>query len=194
MSPRAALVRTLFLAVLAVSGCDVMPEHATPVGTPEGAPQRSGGAAGRADGELPPGATAYDDLPGVTGLDDDLLEVLRAATADAASDGVHIVLNSGWRSSAYQSALFDRAVAQHGSESAAAQWVARPGTSVHEAGDAVDVGPLAATDWLAAHGARYGLCRVYANEPWHFELAPDASASGCPTPYDDPTDDPRLQG
>ena len=76
--------------------------------------------------------------------------------------------------------------------SAAAGWVARPGTSVHEAGAAVDLGPRAATDWFAEHGAAYGLCPVYTNEPWHFELDRDAPDAGCPDLYDDPTDDPRL--
>lgn len=162
------------------------------IGVPEGPPRR-GGVTDVADGELPAGTTVYDDQPGIERLDRDLRERLRAATAAAAADGVGIVVNSGWRSRAYQQRLFDEAVVEHGSESAAAEWVARPGTSVHEAGAAVDVGPLTATDWLAQHGAAYGLCQVYANEPWHVELRPDAVDAGCPAAYDDPTDDPRLQ-
>ncbi|MDR7254793.1 D-alanyl-D-alanine dipeptidase [Nocardioides sp. BE266] len=161
-------------------------------GVPEGLPRRSG-AGDLADGDLPAGATVYDDHPGIARLDPRLLEELRAATADAAAEGVGIVVNSGWRSQAYQQRLFDEAVAEHGSESAAAEWVARPGTSVHEAGAAVDVGPLDATLWLADHGADYGLCRVYDNEPWHFELVADAVDDGCPATYADPADDPRLQ-
>ena len=140
---------------------------------------------------LPAGATVYDDHPGVVRLDSRLLEELRAATADASAQGVGIVVNSGWRSKAYQSLLFEEAVAEHGSEAAA--WVARPGTSVHESGAAVDLGPSSAVDWLAQHGVDYGLCQVYDNEPWHFELDPDAVEQGCPPPYDDPSDDPRLQ-
>lgn len=54
-------------------------------------------------------------------------------------------------------------------------------------------GPLAATDRLSEHGAEHGLCRVYANEPWHHELRPDAVEHGCPPPYPDPTHDPRTQ-
>jgi hypothetical protein len=34
---------------------------------------------------------------------------------------------------------------------------------------------------------------VRGNEPWHHELYPDAVDDGCPTPYADPTDDPRMQ-
>jgi zinc D-Ala-D-Ala carboxypeptidase len=33
--------------------------------------------------------------------------------------------------------------------------------------------------WLIANGSRFGLCQIYANELWHFELATDA-AGGCP--------------
>lgn len=58
----------------------------------------------------------------------------------------------------------------------------------------VDIGPYDAAEWLAAYGARFGLCRVYANEPWHYELQPDAAHAGCAALYRDPTADPRMQG
>ncbi len=184
------------VAVLAV-GCATTPDPSSgllPTLVPEGPPRPpSGTSRGFADGMLPAGATVYDDHPGVIRVDRRLLEELRAATADASAQGVGIVVNSGWRSRAYQSLLFEEAVADHGSEAAAAVWVARPGTSVHEAGAAVDLGPDSAVDWLAQHGADYGLCQVYDNEPWHFELDPDADERGCPPRYDDPSDDPRLQ-
>ena len=48
-------------------------------------------------------------------------------------------------------------------------------------------------DTVSEHGAEYGLCRVYGNEPWHFELRPEAAARGCPPTYADPTHDPRMQ-
>jgi hypothetical protein len=60
-------------------------------------------------------------------------------------------------------------------------------------GDAVDIGPSGAAAWLSAHGAEYGLCRIYGNEPWHFELRPEAIDHGCPAMYADPTHDPRMQ-
>ena len=47
-------------------------------------------------------------------------------------------------------------------------------------GDAVDIGPSDATAWLSEHGAEYGLCQIYRNEPWHYELRPDAIDHGCP--------------
>ena len=40
-------------------------------------------------------------------------------------------------------------------------------------GEAVDIGPTAAVAWLSEHGRVYGLCQVYDNEPWHYELRPD---------------------
>jgi LAS superfamily LD-carboxypeptidase LdcB len=126
-------------------------------------------------------------------LDPALLAALTAAADDAADDGVALHLTSGWRSREHQERLFAQAVADHGSEAEAAQWVAHPGTSVHETGGAVDIGPEAATDWLAGHGATYGLCRVYENEPWHYELRPDAVEDGCPATYADPSEDPRMQ-
>ena len=72
--------------------------------------------------------------------------------------------------------------------------MATPETSSHVSGDAVDIGPSAARSWLSAHGAGYGLCQVYRNEPWHYELRPGSSDFGCPRMYADPTHDPRMQG
>ena len=152
------------------------------------------GALGEADGAVPDGTTVFDDeVPGVTNLDADLLDALRRAAADAAPDGVRLLVDSGWRSPAYQEQLFRDAVLKYGSEAEAARWVATPNTSAHVSGDAVDVGPAAATTWLSRHGAAYGLCRIYGNEPWHYELRPDAAAHGCPPVYADPSRDPRLR-
>ncbi|BBF99405.1 MULTISPECIES: hypothetical protein [Pseudonocardia] len=60
-------------------------------------------------------------------------------------------------------------------------------------GNAVDIGHPDAASWLSRHGADHGLCRIYDNEPWHFELRPDAVDDGCPARYADPTHDPRMQ-
>ena len=66
-------------------------------------------------------------------------------------------------------------------------------TSVHVSGDAVDIGHADATSWLSEQGAGYGLCQIYDNEPWHFELRPEAAGHGCPARYSDPSHDPRMQ-
>ena len=149
-----------------------------------------------ADGVVPNGVTvsAFDQqVPAVGMLDPDLLDALRAATADAQAEGVGVRVNSGWRSPDYQEALLADAVARYRSREEAARWVATAETSAHVTGDAVDIGPPPAAAWLSAKGAAYGLCQIYGNESWHFELRPDAALDGCPPMYTDPTDDPRMQ-
>ena len=148
------------------------------------------GKLGEAGGALPAGTTVFDDgLPGIAKLDRALLGALRRA----ADDGLGFTVDSGWRSPAYQEQLLREAVAKYGSEAEAARWVATPETSAHVSGDAVDVGPADAAAWLSDHGAAYGLCQIYGNEPWHYELRPDAVDRGCPPVYADPTQDPRMQ-
>jgi D-alanyl-D-alanine carboxypeptidase len=152
------------------------------------------GALGEADGAVPSGTTVFDDeVPGVANLDPALLGALRRAAAQAANDGVKFVVDSGWRSPEYQERLLREAIAKYGSEQEATRWVATPDTSAHVSGDAVDIGPSGAAAWLSEHGAEYGLCQIYGNEPWHYELRPDAGEYGCPAVYADPTHDPRMQ-
>ncbi|RHW26427.1 peptidase M15 [Nocardioides immobilis] len=153
-----------------------------------------GGALGEADGAVPDGTSVFDDdVPAVANLDPALLDAVREAAADAATIGVQLVVNSGWRSADYQEQLLREAVSEYGSEEEAARWVASPETSAHVSGDAIDLGPSAATAWLSEYGAAYGLCQIYDNEPWHYELRPDAVEDGCPPRYADPTEDPRMQ-
>jgi zinc D-Ala-D-Ala carboxypeptidase len=129
----------------------------------------------------------------VANLDPDLAGALRQAARDAAYDGIEFVVDSGWRSPEHQQQLLDDAVAKYGSLEEASRWVATPETSAHVSGDAVDLGPAAATAWLSEHGAEYGLCQIYGNEPWHYELRPDAIDHGCPPMHADPTQDPRMR-
>ena len=124
-----------------------------------------------------------------TGLDPDLTRAVRRAQEDASAAGIEIQIRSGRRSPEEQARLLREAIAKYGSHEQAARWVATPETSPHVSGDAVDIGPPAAAAWLAQHGPAYGLCRIYANEPWHFELRP----RGCPPLYPDPTYDPRMR-
>ncbi|GGR87019.1 D-alanyl-D-alanine carboxypeptidase [Streptomyces aureoverticillatus] len=152
------------------------------------------GALGEAGGVVPDGVTVLDDaIPAVTNLDPDLLKALRQAATTAAGDGLEFYVNSGWRSPEYQTQLLREAVSKYGSEDEAARWVATPTTSPHVSGDAVDIGRSDATAWLSEHGAEYGLCQIYKNEPWHYELRANATDRGCPPMYADPTQDPRMQ-
>jgi D-alanyl-D-alanine carboxypeptidase len=129
----------------------------------------------------------------VANLDPVLLKALRQAAMTAADDGVEFYVTSGWRSPEYQDQLLREAVSKYGSENEAARWVATAQTSPHVSGDAVDIGPSAAAAWLSDHGAEYGLCQIYKNEPWHYELRSEAPDDGCPRMYADPTQDPRMQ-
>ena len=167
------------------------PDGAIPGGPPIDGHRR---ALGEADGAVPSGTTVFDDgIPGVVNLDSDLIGALRQAATDAGADGVGFFVDSGWRSPEYQERLLQEAVSKYGSEAEAARWVATPKASAHVSGDAVDIGPDDATEWLSEHGAGYGLCQIYDNEPWHYELRPEAIEHGCPPTYADPTLDPRLQ-
>jgi hypothetical protein len=151
-------------------------------------------ALGEADGAIPDDTTVFDDsVPGVARLDPALLAALRRATTAAAEDGVELYVNSGWRSPAYEEQLLREATSKYGSEREAARWVATPDTSAHVSGDAVDIGPVEATAWLSPHGSRYGLCQIYRNERWHYELRPKAIEHGCPSMYADAAHDPRMQ-
>ena len=138
--------------------------------------------------------TVFDDeFPAVANLAADLLQALREAATDAADDGVTFYVNGGWRSPEYQNQLLSEAVSEYGSEEEAARWVATADTSSHVSGDAIDIGLVDATEWLSEHGAEYGLCQIYSNEPWHYELRPEATDDGCPPMYTDPTHDPGMQ-
>ena len=165
--------------------------HESPIDVPR---SEHRGALGEAGGAVPDGVTVFDDeIPGVANLDPALLGALRQAATDAAVDGVEFFVDSGWRSPEYQEQLLHEAVSKYGSEEEAARWVATPNTSAHVSGDAVDIRPSDATAWLSEHGAVYGLCQIYSNEPWHYELRPEAGDHGCPPMYADPTHDPRMQ-
>jgi len=195
LGAKALLVSSSVTVTIPARTPDPAPAPTTPA-VPATAPRpraEPGDGLGEDAGAVPAGTTVFDDgVPGVAKLDPALLGALRRAATDAAPDGVTFVVDSGWRSPAYQEHLLRQAVARYGSEAAAARWVARPDASLHVAGRAVDLGSAAAA-WLSARGAAYGLCRVYGNEPWHYELRPQATTQGCPAMYPDPTHDPRMQ-
>ena len=105
-------------------------------------------------------------------IDKQLIYRFKAAQAAAKKDGQGIFIASGYRSLAYQKSLFAKAVKKYGSEAEASKWVAPPLVSHHPWGIAIDVNypdePVGA-GWLEVHGSKFGLCRVYENEWWHFE-------------------------
>ena len=109
-----------------------------------------------------------------------LEELSRAALAD----GIKLLVSSTYRSYSYQKGLFERYVAQDGVE-LAERYSARPGTSQHQLGTAVDFGSI--TDdwgdtrmgrWVYEHAAEHGWSLSFPQgyedvtgymwECWHF--------------------------
>jgi D-alanyl-D-alanine carboxypeptidase len=130
------------------------------------------------------------------------LEVLNKA---AKADGINLMLVSAYRSEQYQKELYNGYVRSSGQDDAD-RFSARPGTSEHQTGLAVDLGRpdgeceieecFASTTegkWLKANAHKYGFIIRYLEdkeditgylyEPWHFryvgrELASEMHGSG----------------
>ena len=171
---------------VAVEPLTVGPAVATSAGNPNpadaGAFSIGAGAVDTTGGSIPDGqmVSPFDvENPVVGLLDPLLLKAIQAATRAAIAEGVDVKLTSGWRSKGFQKRLFDEAVTAYGSVDGASQFVASPDVSMHVLGKAVDVGPVVADEWMIRNGPRFGLCQIYANEIWHFELAVDAQGN-CP--------------
>lgn len=85
-----------------------------------------------------------------------------AMVAAAARDGVQLRITSGYRSHAEQVHLWN--LYQSGKGNIAA----RPGTSNHESGDAIDFANTpGAWAWLKRNSTRFGF-KNFAPEPWHY--------------------------
>jgi hypothetical protein len=140
------------------------------------------GAVDTVGGWLPDGKTLtpFDVSNPIVGwLDPPLLAAVQSAYRRAEAEGVELGITSGWRSKGFQQRLFDGAIGDYGSLDIARQFVATPEVSKHVEGKAVDIGPVEADRWLIANGIQFGLCQIYANEIWHFELAVDERGR-CP--------------
>ena len=87
----------------------------------------------------------------------------------AASNG-RVYIESGLRSTARQTELWNEAVAKYGDPEIADNWVARPGTSNHESGLAVDLGGDLELAVRLVDDLGLPLWRPMSWEPWHFEL------------------------
>lgn len=101
-----------------------------------------------------------------------LLRRFEAAYLAAKEEGVNLYITSGFRTLSRQEILFERAVRKYGDETEAAKWVLPAPYSHHPQGLAIDVnypGDRPGAKWLELNGSTFGLCRVYANEWWHFE-------------------------
>jgi D-alanyl-D-alanine carboxypeptidase len=128
------------------------------------------------DRDLTPFDTGY---PAIQKLDPSLLGAVQKAAGDAQARDIRFIVTSGWRSKEYQQRLLDEAVVKYGNLEKARRFVNTPEKSAHVSGTAIDIGPTDADDWLIQHGSDYGLCQIYANEMWHFELRAGAGGD-CP--------------
>ena len=119
---------------------------------------------------------------------------MNAMIDDAKKDGIKLWISSGYRSTELQTRLFNRQVekqkskaviSQSEAEKRAATVVARPGTSEHNTGLAVDFNGVEDSfyttkeyEWLMKNAHRYGFIERYQKkwqgvtgviyEPWHF--------------------------
>ena len=123
---------------------------------------------------------------------------LQAMMDDARAAGLQPLICSSYRTWDTQERLFeqevqnwlDRGYTREGAEAQAAMWVARPGTSEHQTGLAVDIVDMSyqildeqqentpVQQWLMAHCAEYGFILRYPTdksaltgigyEPWHY--------------------------
>ncbi len=125
-------------------------------------------------------------------LTSDATGALLEMSADAAAEGLTLVVSSAYRSYDYQAGVYARWVEQLGQEEAD-RVSARPGTSQHQLGTAVDFGCICAEFasqpagiWLAENARRYGFSLSYpdgyeeitgyAYEPWHFRFVGRSAA------------------
>ncbi len=138
-------------------------------------------------------------LEGSQQFDVRAVEALEAMIAAARAEGLTVVLSSSYRSYATQQYLFERKVAQYGSEEEAARIVAIPGSSEHQLGLCVDIvdqyyeymneslADTALSQWLYAHCSEYGFILRYPEdkqeitgimfEPWHFRYVGQTAAA-----------------
>jgi hypothetical protein len=139
-------------------------EAATPIGVAgDGGPAMASG--GGYSGPL-----AYRDGEGMR---PDAAAAFDRMAAAAGTDGISLLVVSGFRSDAEQAALF----AAHPDPT----WVAPPGHSLHRCATELDLGPDAAYGWLAANASRFGFVQRYSWEAWHFGFdagPPPCSAAG----------------
>lgn len=130
------------------------------------------------------GANARLHIPGQAGVNPELWDRFQAgADSHYAATGVRTQVNSVMRSTADQRRFWDAYVA-YLSGGPWAPLAARPGTSNHERGLAVDAQPAgrgADATWQR-HFREVGLHFPVRGEPWHVELAPDRKPLARPTP------------
>jgi len=104
-----------------------------------------------------------------------LARLLQSAPADI-KEGLGVY--SGFRSVERQTELWQQALKKYGSAEAARKWVAPPGRSNHNHGNAADLSyngaslkhaPAHVVSWLHENAGAFGLAFPLSNENWHIE-------------------------
>lgn len=137
-------------------------------------------------------ATPYlNSTSGVIQVEQEAGDQAKAMINQASSEGVTILVMSGYRSYDDQSTLYNSMVTNLGSEDAASKVCAKPGMSEHQTGLALDFtdnasntteteafGDTAAGQWLFQHAHEYGFIlrypkgkediTGYSYMPWHY--------------------------
>ncbi len=82
-----------------------------------------------------------------------------------------VTINSGFRSVERQQELWLQALQKYGSPESARKWVAPPGNSQHNKGNAADLGygSDAGRQWVHQNANQFGLSFPLKNENWHIE-------------------------
>lgn len=115
------------------------------------------------------GGTRADAMTGLDGGFNNSLAAMFAGAPPEIQSQLRIM--SAYRSPERQQQLWDDALVKYGSPEAARKWVAPPGNSKHNHGQAVDLRFLGdeAKKWVHANAGQYGLYFPMAHEPWHIE-------------------------
>jgi SLT domain-containing protein len=107
---------------------------------------------------------------------DQLHEPLRSIVLQILAAGKGQITAGGWRSHETQAKLYYNYIHGIGGQAKAA----RPGTSHHETGDAVDL--MGPQDLIYRLASQFGLVRTVPGESWHYELG-NGVKSDAPTPF-----------
>ncbi len=112
------------------------------------------------------GATRPDSF---TGMSPDFAAAL-AQLVQSAPKG-YVQVSSGYRSPERQAQLWADALKKYGNPQAARKWVAPPGSSKHNHGQAADLKFMndMARQWVHDNAKNYGLHFPLSNENWHVE-------------------------
>lgn len=130
------------------------------VGADPGAPR---GLEGFQNGQIP--VERLSPIPGNEYMWTPAAEAFKRMYADAARDGVDLVVIDAYRPLADQYRLADElGLYKEGG------WAAVPGTSEHGWGRAVDLTlDDEALAWMRQHASNYGFLETVPREPWHWE-------------------------